>query len=65
MVILFCLSIIVAVIVGITFPGTGKYTEYIPYFIGLMLFFNFLDVKINWMWALTRRSVPDALAGCT
>lgn len=48
MVVIFCLVIVAAVIAGITFPTMGNFTEYIPYLIGLMLFFNFMDVKVNW-----------------
>ena len=47
MVLLFCLTIILAVIFGLGFPQTGNYAVYIPYMIGVMLFFNFLDVKIQ------------------
>jgi len=47
LVLLFCLTIILAVIAGLGFPQSGKYAIYIPYMIGVMLFFNFLDVKIQ------------------
>jgi len=47
LVLLFCLTIILAVIFGLGFPQSGKYAVYIPYMIGVMLFFNFLDVKIQ------------------
>ena len=53
LVLLFCLTISLAVIVGLGFPQAGKYAVYIPYMIGVMLFFNFLDVKIQF-----RRSYP-------
>ena len=56
MVLLFCLTIILAVIAGLGFPQSGKYAIYIPYMIGVMLFFNFLDVKIQF-----RRSHPWVL----
>ncbi|MEJ2282660.1 MAG: hypothetical protein P8X85_03610 [Desulfobacterales bacterium] len=56
MVLLFCLTIILAVIAGLGFPQSGKYAIYIPYMIGVMLFFNFLDVKIQF-----RRSRPRVL----
>jgi predicted Na+-dependent transporter len=46
-VLFFCLTIILAVIFGLGFPQTGNYTGYIPYLIGITLFFNFLDVKIQ------------------
>jgi predicted Na+-dependent transporter len=36
-----------AVIFGLNFPRTGNYAAYIPHMIGVMLFFNFLDVKIQ------------------
>ena len=36
-----------AIIVGFFFPQTGMYSSYIPIMIIFMLFFNFLDVKIN------------------
>lgn len=42
----FCLTIILAIVCGITFPQTGISSNYIPLMIGVMLFFNFLDVKI-------------------
>lgn len=47
MVLFFCLTIILAIIFGLGFPQAGNYAVYIPYMIGLMLFFNFLDVKIQ------------------
>ncbi len=56
MVLLFCLTIILAVIFGLGFPQTGNHAVYIPYMIGVMLFFNFLDVKIQF-----RRSYPWVL----
>ncbi len=56
MLLLFCLTIILAVFTGLVLPGTGNYALYIPYLIGLMLFFNFLDVKIQ-----LRRSHPRVL----
>jgi len=56
LVFLFCLAIILAVIAGFGFPQSGKYAIYIPYMIGVMLFFNFLDVKIQF-----RRSHPRVL----
>ena len=56
MVLLFCLTIILAVIFGLGFPQTGNYAVYIPFMIGVMLFFNFLDVKIQF-----RRVNPGVL----
>jgi predicted Na+-dependent transporter len=56
LVLLFCLTIILAVIFGLGFPQTGNYAVYIPFMIGGMLFFNFLDVKIQF-----RRSSPWVL----
>lgn len=56
MVLLFPLAIGLAVVIGLGFPQTGKYADYIPYMIGLLLFFNFLDVKIQ-----LRRSYPGVL----
>lgn len=56
LVLLFCLTIGLAVIFGLGFPQTGKYAIYIPYMIGVMLFFNFLDVKIQ-----LRRAYPWVL----
>jgi predicted Na+-dependent transporter len=56
LVFLFCLTIILAVIFGLGFPQAGKYAVYIPHMIGGMLFFNFLDVKIQF-----RRSYPWVL----
>ena len=56
MVFLFSLTIILAVIIGLGFPQAGKYAVYIPHMIGIMLFFNFLDVKIQF-----RRSYPWVL----
>ena len=53
MVLLFCLTTGLAVIFGLGFPQTGQYAVYIPYLIGVLLFFNFLDVKIQ-----LRRSYP-------
>jgi len=59
LVLLFCLTIILAVISGLGFPESGKFAIYIPYMIGVMLFFNFLDVKIqfqrshSWVLLLT------------
>jgi len=55
-VLFFCLTIILAVIFGLGFPQTGNYAVYIPYLIGVMLFFNFLDVKIQF-----RRVNPGVL----
>jgi ACR3 family arsenite efflux pump ArsB len=52
----FSLTIILAVIIGLGFPQSGKYAVYIPHMIGVMLFFNFLDVKIQF-----RRSHPWVL----
>lgn len=56
MVLLFSLTIILAVISGLGFPQAGKYSVYIPHMIGVMLFFNFLDVKIQFS-----RSYPRVL----
>ncbi len=56
MFLIFCLTIILAVFFGLTFPQTGNYAAYIPHMIGIMLFFNFLDVKIQ-----IRRSYPWVL----
>jgi predicted Na+-dependent transporter len=56
LVLLFCLTIILAVIFGLGFPQTGNYAVYIPFMIGVMLFFNFLDVKIQF-----RRVNPGVL----
>ena len=36
-----------AVIAGFLFPRIGNYSSYIPFMIACMLFFNFLDVKID------------------
>lgn len=36
-----------AILCGLLFPVAGKYTGAIPYMIALMLFFNFLDLKID------------------
>jgi len=55
-VLFFCLTIILAVIFGLGYPQTGNYAVYIPYLIGVMLFFNFLDVKIQF-----RRVNPGVL----
>jgi len=56
LVLLFCLTIGLAVIFGLGFPQAGKYAVYIPHMIGIMLFFNFLDVNIQF-----RRSYPWVL----
>ena len=56
MVLFFCLTIILAVIFGLGFPQTGNYAVYIPYLIGVILFLNFLDVKIQF-----RRVNPGVL----
>ncbi len=55
-VLLFCLTIILAVVFGLGFPQIGYCVDYIPYMIGIMLFFNFLDVKFQF-----RRSYPWVL----
>jgi len=55
-VLFFCLTIILAVIFGLGFPQTGNYAVYIPYLIGVILFLNFLDVKIQF-----RRVNPGVL----
>jgi len=44
----FCLTVVLALLVGTRLPEVGKYSECIPYLIGLMLLLNFLDVKIKW-----------------
>jgi len=56
LVLLFSLTIILAVIIGLGFPQTGNYAVFIPHLIGGMLFFNFLDVKIQF-----RQSYPWVL----
>jgi predicted Na+-dependent transporter len=47
LVLIFSLTIILAFIIGLALPQAGRYSVYIPQMIGIMLFFNFLDVKIE------------------
>ncbi len=47
MVFFFCVVIILAIICGINFPQTKIYSDLIPLMIGVMLFFNFLNVKVH------------------
>ena len=47
MVFLFCLIIVLAIICGINFPQSRIFSDDIPIMIGMILFFNFLDVKIH------------------
>jgi hypothetical protein len=56
LVLLFCLTIILAVVIGFCFPLLGDQAVYIPHMIGVMLFFNFLDAKVQ-----IRRSYPWVL----
>ena len=56
MVLIFSLTIILGFIIGLGFPQAGKYSVYIPHLIGVMLFFNFLDVKVEF-----RKSHPWVL----
>lgn len=43
----FNIVIAAAIVTGFLFPGVGMNPSYIPVMIGCMLFFNFLDVKID------------------
>ncbi len=56
LVFLLCIVIIIGIIFGLSFPGAGNYSHTIPGLIGIMLFINFLDVKVRF-----RRLYPKVL----
>jgi len=45
--VLFYIVATVAILCGFVFPQAGKYTVLIPHLIILILFFNFLDLKVD------------------
>lgn len=58
---IFYFVVILAISVGILFPRLGIYFKIIPFLVGVTLFCNFLDVKVNFRRILRKEMVVTLL----